>query len=146
MFRSKVRRDLTLKGKHRVVRTNLPMPTDSELEILTVLWQQGECTVREVHASLSESREMGYTTVLKLMQIMAEKGLVRRDERQRAHVYEARLAQEQTQQQLLGDLMERAFNGSAMNLVMQALQSKRASSEELLQIRSLLEEFERGEQ
>jgi BlaI family penicillinase repressor len=120
------------------------MPTDAELEILTVLWQRGACTVREVHESLTASREMGYTTVLKLMQIMAEKGLVRRDESQRAHVYEARLAQEQTQRQLVGDLLERAFDGSAMSLVMQALQTKRASVEELSQIRSLLDEFERG--
>ena len=127
-----------------MAKTNLPMPTDAELEILTVLWQRGPATVREVHEDLSASREMGYTTVLKLMQIMAEKGLVRRDERQRAHVYEARLAQEQTQQQLVGDLLERAFDGSAMNLVMQALQTKRASSEELSQIRHLLDEFERG--
>jgi predicted transcriptional regulator len=120
------------------------MPTDAELEILTVLWQRGACTVREVYESLSESREMGYTTVLKLMQIMAEKGLVRRDERQRAHVYEARLAQEQTQSQLVGDLLERAFDGSAMNLVMRALQTTKASAAELSQIRSLLDEFERG--
>ncbi len=127
-----------------MAKTNLPMPTDAELEILTVLWQRGLCTVREVHEQLSASREMGYTTVLKLMQIMAEKGLVRRDERQRAHVYEARLAQEQTQQQLVGDLLERAFDGSAMSLVMQALQTKRASAAELSQIRDLLDEFERG--
>jgi predicted transcriptional regulator len=120
------------------------MPTDAELGILTVLWQRGPSTVREVHEALSASREMGYTTVLKLMQIMAEKGLVRRDESQRAHVYETRLAQEQTQQQLVGDLLERAFDGSAMNLVMQALQTKRASVEELSQIRDLLDEFERG--
>ncbi|MBV9209553.1 MAG: BlaI/MecI/CopY family transcriptional regulator [Acidobacteria bacterium] len=127
-----------------MAKTNLPMPTDAELEILTVLWQRGASTVREVHEALSESREMGYTTVLKLMQIMAEKGLVRRDERQRAHVYEARLAQEQTQRQLVGDLLERAFDGSAMNLVMQALQTTKASAEELSQIRILLDEFERG--
>lgn len=127
-----------------MAKTNLPMPTDAELEILTVLWQRGACTVREVYESLSESREMGYTTVLKLMQIMAEKGLVRRDERQRAHVYEARLAQEQTQSQLVGDLLERAFDGSAMNLVMRALQTTKASAAELSQIRNLLDEFERG--
>lgn len=144
MFRSKVRPETSQEGKIRVATTKLPMPTDAELEILTVLWQHGECTVREVHASLSASRDMGYTTVLKLMQIMAEKGLVRRDERQRAHVYEPTFAQEQTQQQLLGDLVERAFDGSALKLVMQALQSKRASSEELSEIRNLLEEFERG--
>jgi len=144
MFRSKVLREIWRKGKVEVAKTNLPMPTDAELEILTVLWQRGASTVREVHEALSESREMGYTTVLKLMQIMAEKGLVRRDERQRAHVYEARLAQEQTQRQLVGDLLERAFDGSAMNLVMQALQTTKASAEELSQIRILLDEFERG--
>jgi BlaI family transcriptional regulator, penicillinase repressor len=144
MFRSKVLRETWRKGKYEVAKTNLPMPTDAELEILTVLWQRGACTVREVHESLSEVREMGYTTVLKLMQIMAEKGLVRRDERQRAHVYEARLAQEQTQRQLVGDLLERAFDGSAMNLVMQALQTTKASAAELSQIRNLLDEFERG--
>jgi predicted transcriptional regulator len=144
MFRSKVLRETWRKGKCEVAKTNLPMPTDAELEILTVLWQHGASTVREVHESLTEAREMGYTTVLKLMQIMAEKGLVRRDERQRAHVYEARLAQEQTQRQLVGDLLERAFDGSAMNLVMQALQTTKASAEELSQIRNLLDEFERG--
>lgn len=87
---------------------------------------------------------MGYTTVLKLMQIMAEKGLVRRDESQRAHVYETRIAQEMTQRQLVGDLLERAFDGSAMKMVMQALETRKASAEELSQIRDLLEEFERG--
>jgi BlaI family transcriptional regulator, penicillinase repressor len=127
-----------------VAKTNVPRPTDAELEILTVLWQRGPATVREVHDALSASRETGYTTILKLLQIMSEKGLVRRDERQRAHVYEARLAQEQTQRQLLGDLLERAFDGSAMNMVMQALQTKRASAEELSQIRDLLDEVERG--
>ncbi len=127
-----------------MAKTSLPRPTDAELEILTVLWQRGACTVREVYDSLNESREMGYTTVLKLMQIMSDKGLVRRDESQRAHVYEARLAEEQTQQQLVGDLLERAFDGSAMKLVMQALQTHRASTEELSQIRDLLDECERG--
>jgi BlaI family penicillinase repressor len=127
-----------------VTKTKTLMPTDAELEILTVLWQRGPSTVRDVYEQLSASRDMGYTTVLKLMQIMAEKELVRRDESQRAHVYEARFAQEQTQQQLVGDLLERAFDGSAMNLVMRALQTKRASAEELSQIRDLLDEFERG--
>lgn len=144
MFRSKVLRETGGKENCEVAKTNLPMPTDAELAILAVLWQRGACTVREVHESLSDTRETGYTTVLKLMQIMAEKGLVRRDERQRAHVYEARLAQEQTQRQLVGDLLERAFDGSAMNLVMQALHTKKASAAELSQIRNLLDEFERG--
>ena len=121
-----------------------PRPTDAELEILSVLWQRGPSTVREVHEALSRGRSTGYTTVLKLLQIMAEKGLVRRNEEQRAHVYEARFAQEQTQRQLVGDLLERAFDGSARKLVMQALATKKASSEELSQIRQLLDEFERG--
>lgn len=121
-------------------------PTDAELEILNVLWQRGAATVRDVHQQIVKSRPaMGYTTVLKLMQIMAEKGLVRRDERQRAHVYEARLAQEQTQRQLIGDLLERAFDGSATKLVMQALSANKTSAEELSSIREMLDEFEQGE-
>ena len=130
-----------------MARTSLPRPTDAEVEILRVLWQRGACTVREVQESLSEVKPTGYTTVLKLMQIMTDKGLVRRDERQRAHVYEARLAQEQTQQQMVGDLLERVFNGSATSLVMQALATKKqASAEELSEIRRILDEFERGDQ
>ena len=123
----------------------LPRPTDAELEILKVLWRRGASTVREVFETLGEARGTGYTTVLKLMQIMAEKGLVRRNEEQRAHVYEARLAREETQAQLLGDLLDRAFEGSATNLVMQVLSSKRASAEELEQIRAVLDELEGGE-
>ena len=123
-----------------------PRPTDAELEILNVLWQRGASTVRDVHQEIARSRPaMGYTTVLKLMQIMAEKKLVKRDESQRAHVYEARLAQEQTQRQLIGDLLERAFDGSATKLVMQALSAKKTSAEELSTIREMLDEFERGE-
>ena len=128
-----------------MVTKRKPRPTDAELEILNVLWRHGPATVREVHAALAETRATGYTTVLKLMQIMAEKGLVRRDERQRAHVYTARLAEEQTQRQLVGDLLARAFNGSASKLVMHALASQRASDEELAQIRKMLDEFERRE-
>ena len=126
--------------------TGLPRPTDAELEILRVLWQRGACTVRDVQESLNEAKPTGYTTVLKLMQIMTDKGLVRRDERQRAHVYEARLAQEQTQQQMVSDLLERVFNGSATSLVMQALATKKkTSSEELSEIRRIIDEFERGD-
>ena len=128
----------------RAART--PRPTDAELEILNVLWQRGASTVRDVHQAITRTRPaMGYTTVLKLMQIMAEKNLVRRDESQRAHVYEAQLAREQTQQQLLGELIERAFEGSATKLVMQALSAKQASAEELTSIREMLDEFERGD-
>lgn len=119
-----------------------PRPTDAELEILKVLWQRGPSTVREVHDVLNATRPTGYTTVLKLMQIMSEKGLVSRDEEQRAHVYEARLAQEQTERQMVGDLLERVFDGSASKLVMQALATKKTSAGELTAIRQLLSEFE----
>jgi len=121
-------------------------PTDAELEILNVLWQRGASTVREVHEAISRAKPTcGYTTVLKTMQIMAEKRLVRRDESQRAHVYEAQLARDETQRQLIGDLLERAFDGSATKLVMQALSAKQTSAEELTNIREMLDEFERGE-
>lgn len=127
-------------------KKGLSRPTDAELEILNVLWQRGPSTVRDVYDALSQSREMGYTTVLKLMQIMAEKRLVVRDESNRTHVYEARAPREQTQRQLLGDLLERAFDGSPKKLVMQALSSTKASAEELAEIRQMLDELERGEQ
>ena len=130
----------------RTAATRTPRPTDAELEILNVLWQRGASTVRDVHQAITRTRPaMGYTTVLKLMQIMAEKNLVQRDESQRAHVYEARLEREQTQRQLIGDLLDRAFEGSAMKLVMQALNTKQASAEELSTIRDMLDEFERGD-
>ncbi|HKP12229.1 MAG TPA: BlaI/MecI/CopY family transcriptional regulator, partial [Blastocatellia bacterium] len=117
-----------------MARGSLQRPTDAELEILRVLWQRGASTVREVQEALNEAKATGYTTVLKLMQIMTDKGLVRRDERQRAHVYEAQLAQEQTQRQLVSDLVERVFGGSASSLVMQALASKKTSASELSEI------------
>ncbi len=125
-------------------RTNLPRPTDAELEILRVLWDQGPCTVRDVHTTLEQQREIGYTTVLKFMQIMAAKGLVERDETARAHVYKARVAREQTQRQLIGHLLERAFGGSATKLMMQALSSSHASTEEIAQMRQMLTDFEKG--
>lgn len=122
-----------------------PRPTDAELGILRVLWQRGPSTVREVQESLNETRPTGYTTVLKTLQIMTEKGLVRRDEEQRAHVYQAQFAQHQTQRQMVGDLLNRVFDGSASNLLMHALATKKAASpEELSQIRDILDEFERG--
>jgi predicted transcriptional regulator len=124
--------------------TKLPRPTAAELEILGVLWRRGPSTVRQVHDVLGRTKRTGYTTVLKLMQIMAEKGLVRRNEDQRAHLYEARVPQEQTQKQLVGDLVDRAFGGSARNLLMQALSARRASAEDLAEIRKLLDEYERG--
>ena len=128
-----------------MTEAKMPRPTDAELEILKVLWRRGPSTVRDVFDSLSESKQTGYTTVLKLMQIMAEKGLVRRDESERAHRYEAALAEEETQRQLVGDLLRRAFDGSAKRLVMQALSAERASADELEEIRRLLDRLERGE-
>jgi predicted transcriptional regulator len=121
-------------------------PTDAELAILRVLWSRGPSTVRQVHEVLSKGRETGYTTVLKLMQIMTEKGLVERDESERTHVYQTRFTQEQTQQRLVSDLLEKAFSGSASQLVMRALAAKSASADELAQIRSLLDELEGGQQ
>ena len=123
-------------------RPAAPRPTDGELAILRVLWDRGPSTVREVHAALGDDHSAGYTTVLKLLQIMTEKGLVRRDESERAHVYRARTPREETQRQLVGDLLERAFAGSASALIMRALSTRQASPEELARIRSLLDEIE----
>ena len=122
-----------------------PRPTDAELAILRVLWERGPSTVRDVHQALSRSQESGYTTVLKLLQIMTDKGLVLRDESQRAHVYSPRLSEQRTQRQLLGDLVDRAFGGSSARLVLHALSGRPASSEELRHIRALLDELEKGE-
>src|SRR5580698_9180715 len=126
--------------------TSLPRPTDAELEILRVLWDLGPSTVRDVHTALEQKREIGYTTVLKLMQIMAAKGLVERDETARAHVYKARVAREQTQRQMVGDLLDRAFGGSAAKLMMQALSGRKASAEEIAQMRQMLADFEKDKE
>jgi BlaI family transcriptional regulator, penicillinase repressor len=122
-----------------------PRPTDGELEILTVLWSRGPSTVRDVHEAIARRKPTQYTTVLKLLQIMAEKGLVRRDERQRAHVYQASRPREWTQSQLAGDLVQRAFGGSAKSLLLGALSARKASTEELAEIRRLLDDYEKGE-
>jgi predicted transcriptional regulator len=121
-----------------------PKPTDAELAILRVLWRLGPATVRAVHAELSRVQETGYTTVLKMLQIMAEKGLVKRDESERSHVYQPAFSEQDVQRQLVGHLMERAFGGSAQKLVLQALSAKKASASELAEIRKLLDEMERG--
>jgi predicted transcriptional regulator len=123
---------------------NLPRPTDAELEILTVLWSRGPSTVRDVYENIAARKPTQYTTVLKLMQIMADKGLVVRDEQQRAHVYEAARPREWTQQQLAGDLLRRAFDGSARSLMMGALSARKTSKAELAELRKLLDEYERG--
>jgi BlaI family transcriptional regulator, penicillinase repressor len=120
-------------------RTPVPRPTDAELAILRVLWDRGPSTVRQVHEVLGRDRPTAYTTALKLLQIMTEKGLVERDERDRTHVYRARLSEELTQRQLVRDLVDRAFGGSASKLVMQALASRRASPDELRDIRRAID-------
>jgi len=117
-------------------------PTDAELAILRVLWSRGPSTVRQVAAAMD--REGGYTTVLKLLQIMAEKGLVTRDESARTHIYEAAYTEDQTQQQLVMDLVERAFDGSAAKLVLQALSTGKATPAELAEIRKLLDKHRGG--
>jgi len=119
-------------------------PTASELEILRVLWLRGPSTVREVHDALSEKKSLGYTTVLKLLQIMTAKGTVRRNETQRAHVYEACLPADQTKRQIAGDMLQRVFEGSASQLMMHALAGRKASAEEITELRRLLDEYERS--
>jgi predicted transcriptional regulator len=118
-------------------------PTDAELAILQVLWHRGPATVRQVHEAL-EARETGYTTTLKLMQIMAEKGLVSRDESARTHIYTAKYSRDETQQRLVTDLLDRAFGGSAAALVMQVLSSQPASADELRDIEQLIADFRSG--
>lgn len=122
----------------------LPRPTDAELDILTVLWSRGPSTVRDVHETIAARRPAQYTTILKLMQIMADKGLLLRDEAQRAHVYSAARPREWTQSQLAGDLLQRAFGGSARNLLMGALSARKASRKELEEMRRMLDEYEKG--
>jgi BlaI family transcriptional regulator, penicillinase repressor len=118
-------------------------PTASELEILRVLWARGPSTVREVHEALSEQKSLGYTTVLKLLQIMTAKGTVRRNEDQRAHVYEACQPATETKRRLVGDVLERVFGGSASDLMLHALEGRRTSKKELEELRRLLDEHER---
>lgn len=121
----------------------LQKPTASELEILRVLWVRGPSTVREVHEALSEKKDLGYTTVLKLLQIMTAKGTVRRDEGQRAHVYEACQPATETKRQLVGDVLQRVFEGSASELLIHALEGRRTSKKELEELRRLIDEYER---
>ena len=120
-----------------------PRPTDAELEILTVVWSRGPSTVRAVHEAISRRKSTQYTTVLKQMQVMADKGLLRRNEEQRSHVYEASRTREWTQRQLAGDLLERAFEGSARSLLLGALSARKASRQELAELRKLLDAYEK---
>jgi BlaI family penicillinase repressor len=118
-------------------------PTASELEILHVLWERGPSTVREIHEILSEKKPVGYTTVLKLLQIMAGKGSVRRNEEQRAHVYEAVQAPGKTKRQFAGDILQRVFGGSASDLMLHALAGQRTSKKDLDELRRVLDDYER---
>ena len=129
----------------RQSKQGVPLPTEAELEILNILWTTGSSTVREVHTALA-GKQTGYTTVLKQMQVMAEKGLLKRSERFRSHVYEVRLPKQRTQQLLAKNLLQRAFEGSTKNLVLGALSSQKVSTAELAEIRRMLDAFERGSQ
>lgn len=122
-------------------------PTEAELAILGVLWEQGKATVRQVHEAMADpAKPTGYTTTLKLMQIMTEKGLLRRDESARTHVYRPASPREKTQRNLVGDLIDRAFGGSTPGLVMQALSSRETTPEEIAEIRRMLSELEKETQ
>jgi predicted transcriptional regulator len=132
------KRGLTM-SKRKAVR-----PTDGELEILRVLWETGPATVRQVNEALNKSRPTGYTTTLKLMQIMTEKGFLDRNESERTHVYRAAVTQEATQSRMVGELLDKVFEGSAEALVMKALSAKQVSAGELTRIRELIDKFEGG--
>lgn len=122
---------------------HLPRPTEGELEILQILWEHDACTVRDVHEALQSRGGTGYTTALKQLQIMHDKGLVTRDEAQRAHVYRAAVSKERTQKRFLSDMLKRVFDGSPSRLVLQALGNHKASREELREIRALLNQLDR---
>ncbi len=127
-----------------IMNKKLPKPTEGELEVLRIIWQQGSSTVRQVNDALSLFKEVGYTTTLKIMQIMSEKGLLTRDTTGKTHVYHAAVSQEKTQQQLVTKLMDSAFGGSAMALVMQALGNKKSTAKEIKEIREFLDQLEGG--
>jgi len=124
-----------------MARRKSSRPTDRELTILRILWDKGPSTVRDVNEAMNEDGNTGYTTTLKLMQIMVEKGLVLRDESQFKHIYKPAITEEKTQKQLVGDLLDRAFSGSAEKLVMRALSAKKVSAKELASIKKMLDEF-----
>jgi BlaI family penicillinase repressor len=125
-----------------MMKKQLPQPTESELEILQILWQHGPSSVRFVNEQLNKRREVGYTTTLKLMQLMVEKGLAGRDTSSRTHIYNALAKEQDTQQRLLNQFMDKAFRGSAASLIMQALGNHRASKSELDEIKALIEKLE----
>ena len=123
-----------------------PVPSNTELEILHVLWNRGPSTVRQVHDVMRKDRDVGYTTVLKIMQVMASKKLVKRDESDRSHIYAPAVEEKSVKRRLVADLLDRAFEGSAAGLVMHALSGSKSSRKELDEIRRLLDEHERGKQ
>ena len=123
----------------------LPRPSPAELEILRVLWKRGPSTVREVHEELKSARDAGYYTYLKLLQIMAQKGLVLRDESQRAHIYEAAVSEEAAEHNLVRDMLEKCFGGSTRKLIMRALETREFSEEELEEIRRLMDSIDTEE-
>ncbi|MBN2269457.1 MAG: BlaI/MecI/CopY family transcriptional regulator [Sedimentisphaerales bacterium] len=124
-----------------MTKHNKPIPTDRELAILGILWELGQATVRQVNEAMNEDSTTGYTTTLKLMQIMTEKGLLLRDDSQFKHVYRPAISEERTQSQLVGELLDKAFSGSAEKLVMRALSAKKVSAKELEKIRKMLAEY-----
>ena len=126
----------------RLKKISPPKPTEAELAILRVLWRRGPSTVREVWDEMQSAQRAGYTTILKLLQIMFQKGLVKRDATARSHVFAATLTEEQTQQQVVGHMLDRIFSGSARKLVMQALSVRKASAADVAEIRKLLDEME----
>ena len=126
-------------GRHKVSG-----PTEKELAILGILWKKGPCTVRQVNEEMNKEQRTGYTTTLKLMQIMTEKGLVIRDDTKFQHVFTAAASEENTQNQVVGDMLEKVFSGSAEKLVMRALSAKKVSADELAKIRKMLDEMEGG--
>lgn len=125
-----------------MARNSSPRPTNRELTILGILWDKGPSTVRQVNEAMNKRADTGYTTTLKLMQIMTDKGLLLRDDSQFKHVFRPALSQEKAQKQLVGDLLDRAFAGSAEKLVMRALSARKVSAKELAGIRKILDEFE----
>ena len=126
-----------------MARGKTPRPTDRELAILRILWDSGPSTVRQVNEEMNKQQRTGYTTTLKLMQIMTEKGLVIRDDTKFQHVYTAAASEENTQNQVVGDMLEKVFSGSAEKLVMRALSAKKVSAKELAKIKKVIEKIER---
>ncbi len=127
----------------RMKKSGIPRPTEAELAILSILWQRGPSTVRDVHEILNQKENTGYTTALKLLQVMHAKGLVARDDSQRAHVYKPAMSKDYTQTQFVTDLVQRVFDGSPSELVLHALgNSRRATAGELAQIRAMLDQIE----